>query len=457
MRPAPTAGVAGDTLVGLQAAQALVLAALRSTPRRYRLPPLPARSEDARAAGVECALAFAIEAARIAGERGGCAADAVRDLFVESLASFLREAMAPQGGDPAFQALVLQAHDAQVHEFVRLARHAPADRRALRSMTDALAHPGKTRQLPAGPARERLERLHALAEAGAWNGLHAALDEPRDAALRASPALQRLLRHEGLQDTDAVRRYLALCARRGPEAGSRAAAAQGRSAARAGHEAEHATVASLREVAVLLAARVPAEGPFRVLRSLRPPAGFPGAAGKAKDEWDAALVCDAGPAGAGIVLLAEVKASPAAASSDFSRLHRGLQRLAQARPDEAYAFVTDDGEARISGASLRALAPAERALPEHVVYCCTALAGTQPQLFAAASKAVLAAEPASLAYARQFAAGARPDHAMLLAVWEALLHAPRLRATLHQDATARLVREAMVHPADLLASLARLP
>ena len=91
-----------------------------------------------------------------------------------------------------------------------------------------------------------------------------------------------------------------------------------------------------------------------------------------------------------------------------------------------------------------------------MIYCCTAAPETQPSLLSAASKAVLAAEPASIAYAQRLAHASAPDDAMLLPVWEALTQAPRLRATLHQDATARLVREAMLHPRDIVDSLSSL-
>ncbi|HET8747638.1 MAG TPA: hypothetical protein VFM98_18715, partial [Ramlibacter sp.] len=212
---------------------------------------------------------------------------------------------------------------------------------------------------------------------------------------------------------------------------------------------ERATIEAFHEMAALLQSHAP--GAWRVLRGLRPPAGFPGERGKAKDEWDAAIAC-----GPQLLLLAEVKASPAAASSDFSRLHRGLQRLAHAEPSRAYDFASADGPARIAGASLRALQPPARGLPAHVIYCCTAATEAKPQWLAAASKAVLAAEPASLAYARALAEGAAPEEAQLQPVWEALTHAPRLRATLHQDATARLAREAMLHPQDLAQCLAAL-
>jgi hypothetical protein len=150
-----------------------------------------------------------------------------------------------------------------------------------------------------------------------------------------------------------------------------------------------------------------------------------------------------------------VKASPAAATPDFARLHRGLERLAQAHAHESYAFGSAEGEVRIAGAALRQLKPHGRALPAQVIYCCPAPSEAQPQLLAAATKAVLLAEPASLAFALQLEQGARPPDADLAPVWEALTHAPRMRAALHQYETARAVREAMLHPDDLPAAVAR--
>lgn len=108
----------------------------------------------------------------------------------------------------------------------------------------------------------------------------------------------------------------------------------------------------------------------------------------------------------------------------------------------------------VSGESLRRLQPAGRALPAHVIYCCPSPAEVQPQLLSAASKAVLLAEPASLAFAGQVASGESPPHAMLAPVWEALTASPGLRSALHQDETSRAVREAMLHPDDLLAAVA---
>lgn len=444
----------------------VLLAALRSAPRRYRIPELPADAESAAASGTETALAFAIEAARSAREQGSTPAAGVRELFIERLAQWIRDALAPQGGDPAFQALVLRARDVQVREHVHLSAQGAVDRRTLRTAIDAIAHPGKMRGRPAGPLRDALERLHAVTEAGDWMQLAGALrhvlaqplgdeDGLRRTlqGLLTHPALHRLERGSGLLQLEAVQRYRALAEQSGPAAGSDAASAQGRASARLGELAEQSTVAALRRIAELLERHDHAVA-CRVVRSLRPPPGFPGEAGKAKDEWDAALLQGAEPA-ADILLLAEVKASPAAGTPDLPRLQRGLERLAQAQAQESYAFASAEGEVRIAGAALRRLKPHGRTLPEQVIYCCSAPPETQPQLLAAATKAVLLAEPASLAFALQLAQGARPPNADLAPVWEALTHAPRLRAALHQYDTARAVREAMLHPDDLLEAVAR--
>lgn len=411
------------------APEPLLLRALRAAPRRYRLPPLPADLDAARAAGVDTSVAFAIEAART-----GRADAAARALFLDGVAFLVACAVE---GDPGFQALVLRAQDPQVEEYVQLFAQAPADRRAVRSAVDAVAHPGKLRAMAAGPRREALARLHALAEQGEWSALRAAA-EPLRATLPPA-ALARLERAAQLRASQAVRQYEALQARRGPLAGSDAATLQGRSAARAGSDAEAETVESFRAIADLLPGH-------RAVRGLR----TPGAAHGAKAEWDAAIL-----RGEEIALLAEVKASPAAVSSDFTRLLRGLHGLAQASADESYVFPTSDGDVRIAGASLRALQPHGNQLPPHVVYCCSAPPEAQPALLSAAAKGVLLTEPACIAYAAQLAKGGAPAIDTLGPLWGALTTSPRLRPALHQYDSARQAREAMLHPRDLLAAVAQ--
>ncbi len=403
----------------------------------------------------------------MAQEHGSLPPPEVEDLFTNNLAQLIRAALAPQGGDPAFQALVMCTHDAHVDEYVRLAAQAPADRRAVRAATDAIAHPGKLRGMAAGEVREALASLHHLTAVGAWTELEQAAarllaqtlheHEPLRGALRAilvNPSLARLQRGGALAHVDSVRQYEALCSQRGPLAGSDAAAAQGRTSARLGAAAEDVAVQALRTVAELLTDCGSSCARYRVVRSLRTPRGFPGAAEKAKDEWDVAIV-QSTPAGgaADIALLAEVKASPAAATPDFSRLQRGLQRLGQAGAHEHYTFASADGQVRLSGGSLRSLLPQGFVLPTHVIYCCSAPVETHPQVLSAASKAALLAEPASLALGRRLAAGGSPCHQDLALVWEALMAAPRLRSALHQYATAQAAREIMLHPHDLVAAV----
>ena len=431
------------------------------------MPPLPPDADAAASVGVDAALAFALEAVRATQEHGSPAPARMKDFFAHALAGLIRRALASEGGDPAFQALVLQAQSAEVRQHVRLAAQVANDRRAVRAATDAIGHPGKLRDLPAGETRDALARLHRLAADSAWTELAAATEQPvvQDVAagqqvpsrllegLRSSPALQRLAQGSALLRDEAVQRYLRLSERRGPLAGSDAAAASGRASARLGELAEHTTVQAFGAIAELLNRRREQGAAYRAVRSLRPPRGFPGETNKAKDEWDAAIVRPGLDGADEIVLLAEIKASPAAATSDLSRLLRGLRRLAHADPDRTYAFASADGQTTIAGRSLCKLRPHGHSLPHHVIYCCAAPTEAHPPFLSAATKAVLLGEPASLAFACRLDRGEAPPDSDLLAVWDALAQEPRLRSALYQYETAKQVREAMVHPLDLLSAM----
>jgi hypothetical protein len=416
------------------------MAVLRAAPRRYRMPPLPQGVEEARAAGPEAALAFAIEAARIAQ-----ASVAERELFVHALATLLARAMQPTGGDAAVQALVLRDASPEVAESLVLAASASADRRRVRAAVDAIAHPGKLRAL-APQLRAALAQLHALSVAQDWAGL-------AQAQRSADPALARLVRGAQLRTHPDVMRYHALMATQGPAAGSEAATRRGHAAARAGEAAEAQAVHALQALAHRMDAFAPGH---RVFSGLRPLGGVLGVAPRgAKDEWDAALVRMDGDA-ADLVLLVESKASPVAASSDWPRLLQGLHRLSSVAGGADPLFAAQEGELRLRAASLRALAGHDDALPQQVLYCCSA-AETHAPLLAPSARSQLLQQPACIAWARAHARGEAPSPQQLATVWEALPRASGFRAVLLQYETARLSREAMVHPEDVLATCTRDP
>lgn len=427
---------------------------LHAAPRRYRMPALPPTLADARAAGSEAVLAFAIEAARLDMLQGRAPDAALGDAFVEALASSIRRAAE---GDPAFQAEVLRVRDPHVQAWVQLAAQAAGDERSVRSTVDAVAHPGKLRTLPEGPQRRSLEELHELAGAADWAELSsksaslAASGFPDLRKLATSPALARLQESTALRSTDTVRQYLALRARSGPQVGSAAALDQGRASAREGDVAEQAAAASLGRVAALLDDG--ASPAHRVVRGLRTPRELAAAGGEgAKEEWDVAIVRRMGDGTDALVLLAEAKNAPAAATTDLPRLLRGLDQLSAADAQGVHAFRSAEGELRLRGDSLRALRPQVGALPAQVIYLCTAPAEARVVLLGASARARLLAEGASLQFAAALDGGGQPSPVGLVSVWEAVMREPRLRQVLAQYDTARRARDAMLHPDDLAAA-----
>jgi hypothetical protein len=193
---------------------------------------------------------------------------------------------------------------------------------------------------------------------------------------------------------------------------------------------------------------------YRVVTSLRVPAGFPGHSRHAKSEWDVTLVreTDDGTA-VELCLLVEVKSAPDAAVADFPQLVRGLGRLAQAQADAAYAFTCREGTLRIHGLSLQRLSAPPYTLPPSVFYACAAAEG-RPSMLSAASKGLLLAQAGCLAFARAIVDGRSTDVEALGAVWADVTTAPHLRSVLRQYDVARTVRESMRHPDDLKAAAA---
>ena len=416
-----------------------LLDVIRRAPRRYRMPALPRNAAAAEGAGAEVAIAFAIEALR-----RGQAEPEFEKLFVRSLAALIARASDGSTGDPSFQALVLADQERVVAEYLELAATEGADKRRVRAAIDAFAHPGKWRgrSMPEG-----FVRLHASSLSGDWPAVRSAAQalavtewSAQGEALLADAALSRLERAASVRNDPAVQRYLALAAARGPLAASEEAAEQGRAAARAGATVEEQTVRAVQKLA---------SGSHRVARGLRPRSGLARATHGAKDEWDVALLrIVEGSDSYDLVLLAEAKASPSSAVSDWPRLRRGLERLAQVPSGVDPVFGGDEGEVRVRGDSLRAFAPPECGLPPRVIYCCTAAEARAP-LLSAPARAMLLQQPESLVYAGALVRGEPVDPGELAPLWEALSHNPSLRPVLEQYETARSAREVMLHPDDL--------
>ncbi|MFX7878834.1 hypothetical protein ABTK13_21430, partial [Acinetobacter baumannii] len=85
--------------------------------------------------------------ARLALAHGEVPGAALKHLFVESLARMVREAMRPDTGDPAFQAMVLRHRVAHVREYGSLSARAEQDRWLVLAPVNAVAHPNKPQRI----------------------------------------------------------------------------------------------------------------------------------------------------------------------------------------------------------------------------------------------------------------------------------------------------------------------
>ncbi|OWT80821.1 MULTISPECIES: 3-deoxy-D-arabino-heptulosonate 7-phosphate synthase [unclassified Achromobacter] len=483
---------------------------LSTVTRRYRIPaiPDPALSATSSTANPATALALIIDQARNATAQGLRPDSALQDVFTDRLARLIQDALRPMHGDSAFQAMVLRQRDPGVREYASLSAHAERDRRAVLTMVNAIAHPGKQQRLAPGPLRETLAQLQARAEAGCWTVLadlarvalrpspsgpalaeEAAIEAGLEKLLQG-PALQRLQRRADLAAGDSVRRYEALWDRQGPRSGSAEALALGKTTQRRGAAVEALAAQALQGWARRLGEAQGGATAYRVVTSMRVPASLAANADRAKTEWDVVLLRRAGGEdgppevensarqrnhgaqartaheGAGsdgcwdICLVAEVKSSVDAATTDYPRLLRGLRLLAQADGAARYSFACQQGVIEVRGASLRALPTDDDRVAGAVLYCCDAALDDSPRLLNAASRMQLLSAPESLAYATHVQSAASlentaldpttgPDPKALAPVWHKLLSSPQWQPVLQQYATLHQVRELMVHVADL--------
>jgi hypothetical protein len=448
----------------------LLAGLLHTVARRYRLPSIGAASATMPGPAAATALALTIEQARAALARGASPDEALQRHFIDTLAQMIRDAMRSDAGDPAFQAMVLRHRTMPVRDYASLSAHADKDRRAMHAAVNAIAHPARQQRTPDAHERDVLAKLHASANSRSWSHLHATvcdlLDAPEHAheprlqrsliALRDHPALARLQRLDALASDERVQQYLSLLDRRGPRPGSATALTQGAASQQRGAAAEALAAQALDTLAQCLNDAA-GEASYRVVTSMRVPASIPARHEHAKSEWDVVLLRHVNTIDStrvwSICLLAEVKASLDAATTDFPRLLRGVRLLASAEADVVYPFDTREGNVHLDGAALRALTTDEAALAGTVLYCCDAPAETNPRLLSAASRMQLLSEPASVAFASALTDGAPADPRMLEPVWQQLLASPRWRAVLDQYPMLRQVRELMVHTDDLLAAI----
>jgi hypothetical protein len=446
---------------------------LRTVARRYQVPALPVPSGQNREATPAESIAMAIEQARLAVVHGKVPDVSLKRRFSDALAGMVREAIRPDAGDPAFQAMVLRHRVASVREYASLSARAEGDRRAVLAGVNAIAHPNRQQRIEPGSQREALAALHAAAASSSWSALpgivQRLIDSPDTgngspvapglARLRDNPALHRLQRIEALGADEAVRQYLSLWDRVGPRPGSATAVARGASAQQRGAGAE-----ALAEQALLALARRLNEpeddnAPYRVVTSLRVPASIPASHERAKTEWDVVLLRRASPVDGmlawDVCLLVEVKASVDAATTDFPRLQRGIRLLAHAKEDAAYVFESRQGQVCLRGAALGALSASEADLRRTVLYCCDAGAEASPRLLGAASRMQLLSADESLDFASRLAANQQANARDLEPVWHLLLESDRWKAVLSQYSTLRQVRELMVHTEDLVSAISR--
>jgi len=434
---------------------------LRGVPRPYAVPATPAALADDDTA--ETALALALERTRACVDAGMAPGPEEERAFVGALARVVDEAWQQ---DPVFQALLLRQRSAEVAEYVSLAGGVKQDRRTVRAIVNAAAHPARLQRMADDAGRAALSRLHAAASEENWPALHHALaavlampaseaSAPALTALQALPqdaAFARLRRYAALAAHPRVQAYLALCAQHGPQSGSADAYAQGAASRRRGNVAEAAAADALATLARGLTAAT-ATHVYRTVRSARMPGSLVASTDRAKGEWDVLVLrqaADAGPDTAWeVCLVVEVKASPDAAATDLFRLLRGLNLLAAADTSLDYAFQSAEGPVRLSGASLAALSAQTDSPAPPILYCCDSPPEPAVRLLTAASRMQLLSAPATVAYAQRLDAGLDADPRELDAVWRDVVTEPRWRHVLRQYLELRQARGLMVYTPDL--------
>lgn len=456
---------------------------LRATPRRYRVLALPAVGVPMHSRNLSTLLALLIEQARQSMARGNDPGATLKHRFVQTLAQMIRDAMCTDSGDPAYRAMVLCHRDALVREYGSLSEQAAQDRRAIRGIVDAIAHPGKQQQRLPGWQRDAMARLYAATSSSfiSWSELSdiagqlltlpQITSEPafQHGVMRIlkSPELERAQRLEALSTMDVIGQYQALLDKQGPRAGSQEAVAQGVTSQQRGAAVETSAAKALQALADRLNRHEHADqrhtqaelekDVYRVVTSMHVPASLASHSDYAKTEWDGVLLRRADTVDASMIwdvcLFVEAKASLDAVAADFPRLLRGLELLAQADGSVVYSFMIREGEVQVRGASLCALTTGRADLKRTVLYCCDAPVEASPRLLSAANRMRLLTDQASLEFASKLARKQDPDPQDLAFVWDQLLKSSRWHGVLHQYPDLQHVRELTAHPDDVLTTV----
>lgn len=453
---------------------------LRATLRRYCVPGPPEVGVAMHSRNLSTMLAQAIEQARQSMTRGNEPDAALKHRFVQTLAQMIRDAMRTESGDPAYQAMVLCHQNALVREYVSLSGQIAQDRRAIRRIVDAIAHPGKQQQGLPGWQRDAMVQLYAATSpsftswsqlsdiAGQLLALPQCASEPafQQGVMRIlnSPEFERMQRLEVLSAMGVIGQYQALLDKQGPRAGSQEAVAQGVTSQQRGAAVEASAAAALQALARRLnhhehgdQKHTPTElknDVYRVVTSMHVPASLASHSDYAKTEWDGVLLRRAGMVDGSMVwdvcLFVEAKASLDAVAADFSRFLRGFEVLAQADEHAVYSFMTREGAILVRGASLCALTTDRADLERTVLYCCDAPVEASPRLLSAANRMRLLTDQASMEFSSKLARKQDPDPQDLVSIWDQLLKSPRWHGVLHQYPDLQQVRELTVHPDDVL-------
>ncbi|NLC34998.1 MAG: 3-deoxy-D-arabino-heptulosonate 7-phosphate synthase [Alcaligenaceae bacterium] len=451
---------------------------LRGLPHRYRLPELAGDGDALASMSSEgnrfsARLAMILEQARRALAVGDTPGRELEQAFIAAMAGMIQEAAQDDGGDPVFQAMVLEHHEPVVSEYTALARHFQPDRRRVQGLINAIAHPEKLKRQPPGPLRNALAQLRNSAAAAHWPSLPTALQQALSAPaagedsdlasaltqLLAEPALQRLVRLDTLRGHKRVQQYLALREQQGPRANSEAAARQGAEGRRRGMGVETLAAQALQALALRLDRMSNGATRHQVVTSMHVPASLSAGHQGAKTEWDVVLLKQVAETARpmpvfDVCLLLEAKASPDAVGTDLPRLLRGLRLLAAAQPGETHVFKAREGEFPVRGASLNALPTEAARLAGTVLYCSDAPADPQPRLLSASSRMKLLSAPESLAFATALRQQGAAEPRWLEPLWQQLLSAPEWKVVLFQTFAMQQARELMVHADDLLAGAA---